>query len=337
MNIDFVVLWVDSSDPEWRKQYKEYKGIRQTDYDDDAHFRDWEIFRYWFRAVEKYAPWVHHVYVVTNGQRPAWLNLENEKLSLISHDEFIPKEYLPTFNARAINLNIHRIKGLSDHFVLFDDEMFINGPITPEYYFRNGLPCDAPNERVNIALIYNKDYHWGNEITKLCNVGIINSHFTRKQVIKDHWWAWHGPYLGLTYMLMSWFMFTRPYFSMFDEQHNERPFLKKTFEDVWDAEPEQMNASCSKFREVTNLNIYVMRLWQLASNNFYPRKAPKRFMADINKVHFSSICATLHDETIKSSCFNDFPGITKEEFLEYKPKMIAEFEKKYPEKCSFEL
>ena len=336
MDIDFVVLWVDSSDPEWRKKYKEYKGIRQADYDDEAHFRDWEIFRYWFRAVEKYAPWVHHVYVVTNGQRPAWLNLENEKLSLVSHDEFIPKEYLPTFNARAINLNIHRIKGLSDYFVLFDDEMFINGPITPEYYFKNGLPCDAPNERANIALIYDKNYHWGNEFTKLCNIGIINAHFSRKQVIKGHWWAWHGPYLGLRYMLMAWYMFTRPYFSMFDEQHNERPFLKKTFCDVWEAEPEQMDKSCSKFREVTNLNIYVMRLWQLATNGFYPRKAPKRFMADINKEHFDSICSALHDETIKSACFNDFPGITKEEFLEYKPKMIAEFEKKFSVKSSFE-
>lgn len=337
MDIDFVILWVDSSDPKWREEHDKYKGIRQTNYNDDAHFRDWNILRYWFRAVEKYAPWVRNIYFVTNGQKPSWLNTEHPKLKHVKHSDFIPEEYLPTFNARTINLNVHRIPGLSEHFVLFDDEMFINGPITPEYYFKDGLPCDAPNERVNIACIYDKHYHFGNQLTAIENVGMVNGHHNRSEAIKEHFWRWHGPYLGIKYMLMSWYMFSKPYFSYFDEQHNERPFLKRTFEEVWAAEPELMKGSCTRFRELQNLNIYVMRLWQLATNSFYPRKAPKRFMADINKEHFKEIVGVLGNESIKSACLNDYPGITKEEYLEYKPLLIEAFERKFPSKSGFEL
>lgn len=336
MNIDFVVLWVDSSDPEWRKQYKEYKGIRQTDYDDDAHFRDWEIFRYWFRAVEKYAPWVHHIYVVTNGQSPQWLNLDHPKLSLVRHDEFIPSEYLPTFNARAINLNVHRIPGLADHFVLFDDDMLLNSHVQPEYFFREGLPCDTPNERINAAYLYDKKYGWHSQLTDSCNMAILNAHHPRREAIKGHWLRWHGPYLGIKYMLMSWYMYKKPYFSFIDQQHNERPFLKKTFMEVWQAEPELMSKSCSRFREITNLSIFLIRNWQLASNQFFPVRRPNRFMADINAEHFDAIVNALNNKHVKSVCLNDYPGISHNDYLRYKPLLVSELDKKFVNKSEYE-
>ena len=66
--IDFVVPWVDSCDPEWIKLYNYYRPEKPIT--DRGRFRNWELFRYWFRAVERYAPWVNKVYLVTNGTLP---------------------------------------------------------------------------------------------------------------------------------------------------------------------------------------------------------------------------------------------------------------------------
>ena len=42
-------------------------------------FADWDELKYSLRSLEKYAPWVRHVYIVTNGQIPSWLDMENSR------------------------------------------------------------------------------------------------------------------------------------------------------------------------------------------------------------------------------------------------------------------
>ena len=100
MKIDFVVTWLDPSDPEWQKQYELYKDAKGDK--SKARFREMNIFRYWFRAVEKYAPWVNKVFLITNGKFPDWINKDNPKLVLVKHEDYIPAEYLPTFNSCTI-------------------------------------------------------------------------------------------------------------------------------------------------------------------------------------------------------------------------------------------
>ena len=123
--IDIVVLWVDGSDPEFIREKQAVTGqIAEIDQeiDGEQRYRDYGIFNYWFRMIEKHAPWVNHIYLVTNGQKPEWLNLEHPQLKLVTHKEFIPKEYLPTYNSAAIELNLHRIEGLSENFLYFNDD-----------------------------------------------------------------------------------------------------------------------------------------------------------------------------------------------------------------------
>ena len=107
-----------------------------------GRFREMNIFRYWFRAVERYAPWVNKVFLVTNGKFPDWINPDNPKLVLVKHEDYIPEEYLPTFNSCTIELHLHRIKDLSEHFVYFNDDIMLNGLVSPDYFFKNELPCD---------------------------------------------------------------------------------------------------------------------------------------------------------------------------------------------------
>ncbi|MCD7918038.1 MAG: Stealth CR1 domain-containing protein, partial [Clostridiales bacterium] len=87
--IDFVVTWVDGSDPEWQRQQQRYRSNPIDNGDAPNRSRDWGLLRYWFRGVETFAPWVHRVYFVTCGQRPDWLNVNHPKLTLVDHQDYI--------------------------------------------------------------------------------------------------------------------------------------------------------------------------------------------------------------------------------------------------------
>lgn len=141
--IDFVIAWLDSTDPIWQNAFHSYLPKSQSIYDLRCiRFRNWENLRYWFRGVEKFAPWVNKIHFITCGQIPNWLNTNAPKLHVVKHTDYIPHEYLPTFSSCPIALNLHRIEGLSEHFVFFDDDMFLIDKVGPEKFFRNGLPCD---------------------------------------------------------------------------------------------------------------------------------------------------------------------------------------------------
>lgn len=128
--IDFVVTWVDGADPVWLSRKKAYLkdklGVDMGDEsveDGDDRYRDFGLFKYWFRSIEKYAPWVNKIFLITDRQIPEWLDVNHPKIRWVNHDEFIPKEYLPTYSSPAIELNFHRIEELSENFVYFNDDV----------------------------------------------------------------------------------------------------------------------------------------------------------------------------------------------------------------------
>ena len=200
--IDFVVTWLDSNDPEWQKQYEYYKHSSKGD-NSKARFRSMSIFKYWFRAVEENAPWVNKVFLVTNGTFPSWINPNNPKLVLVKHEDYMPKELLPTFSSCAIELNLHKIKGLSEHFVYFNDDVFINSPISPSYYFKKGLPCDCNKETCFNVPIFTKKERFSIYMSMLSNIGIINAHFNRWETVRQSPLKWFGLHLGIKGIIMS--------------------------------------------------------------------------------------------------------------------------------------
>ena len=104
--IDFVLTWIDGADPEWQQERATYESGQRNIENGVARYRDWGTLKYWFRGIEHYAPWVNKIYFVTWGHIPPWLNTENEKIQVVKHHEFIPEEYLPTFSANPIELNL---------------------------------------------------------------------------------------------------------------------------------------------------------------------------------------------------------------------------------------
>lgn len=333
--IDFVVTWLDSSDPEWQKQYEYYKTGAKGD-KGKARYREMNIFQYWFRAVERYAPWVNKVYLVTNGKFPDWINEDNPKLVLVKHEDYIPKECLPTFNSCAIELHFHRIKGLSEHFVYFNDDILPNSPITPDYYFKNGLPCDYNKETCLNVPIYTKTERFSIYMSMLADIGIVNAHFNRWETVRQSPRRWFGPHLGLKGLVMSAVLMKQRLFVGFSNYHTEQAYLKSTFEDVWEKEPEFLASSCTRFREDVIANPYLFRYWQLAKNTFYPKKRRFATFHFFDRSVADGIHKTLFSPNIASICVNDSSLCPDDDFDYIDSHLTKWLEEKFPEKSSFE-
>ncbi len=140
--IDLVYLWVDGGDKKWRAQKDKWLEIVKGEkpvYNDaaiEARWRDNGELLYSLRSVEQFAPWVNHIYIITGfGQIPKWLNTKHPKITIVPHEQIFPSDALPTFNATAIEMCIPNIPGLSEHFLLMNDDIFFNRPLTPSFFY----------------------------------------------------------------------------------------------------------------------------------------------------------------------------------------------------------
>ena len=182
-NIDIVLPWVDQADQAWRTEKDKYDPHKDKSASGEARFRDMDNLQYVFRGIEKFMPWVHKIYFVTWGHLPKWLNTDATKLEIVNHKDYIPQEYLPTFNSNVLDLNMFRIKGLEEQYLTVNDDTFVIESTSPEDFFINGFPCDmACISPQPIA----RDVIMNVEIN---NLEIINDHFSINDIIlnKKKW------------------------------------------------------------------------------------------------------------------------------------------------------
>ena len=150
MDIDLVYLWVDGSDPAWQAKRNAIAG--GTDESSSANctgrYVDNDELKYSLRSVEKYAPWIRRIFIVTDDQIPKWLNTSNPKIRIVDHREILPEVSLPCFNSPLIEKFLHKIPGLSEHFIYANDDMFINRAVTPgDFFDADGLPVIRLNRK----------------------------------------------------------------------------------------------------------------------------------------------------------------------------------------------
>ncbi|XP_045176047.2 N-acetylglucosamine-1-phosphotransferase subunits alpha/beta-like isoform X2 [Mercenaria mercenaria] len=150
--------------------------LRDLSRDEDisaSRFEDNEELRYSLRSLERFAPWIRHIYIITNGQLPYWLNLENPRISIITHDEiFLNHSHLPSFGSPAIESNVHRIPGLSDKFIYMNDDVMFGKEVWPDDFFTHSsgqkvyLTWPVPNCNEGCPSSWIKDGY----CDKACNV-----------------------------------------------------------------------------------------------------------------------------------------------------------------------
>ncbi|WP_406410891.1 stealth family protein [Streptomyces sp. NBC_01614] len=146
--IDAVYTWVDGQDPAWLQRRAAAGGQPyHAEAANSARYVSHDELRYSLRSLHQYAPWVRTVYLVTDQQVPHWLDTSAPGVQVVSHhDIFRDPSILPTFNSHAIESQLHHIDGLSEHFLYFNDDVFLGRPVLPQHFFRaNGITKFFPS------------------------------------------------------------------------------------------------------------------------------------------------------------------------------------------------
>lgn len=333
LDIDIVVLWVDGNDPEWQKEKAKYQGVKLDDSNSANRFRDWGLMPYWFRGIEKFAPWVRTVHFVTCGHVPEWLNLDCPKLHHVRHEDYISREYLPTFSSHTLEMNIHRIPGLAEKFVYFNDDMFLVRPMPETSFFRDGLPCSYGAE-VPVAFC-GEGGVWQHATAN--NLRVINNHFKKyRQVEKygkkyaDSAYRWQDNIR--TKALEKLFP---EYFTGFKNLHAPAAYLKKTFETLWQEEPAVLErTSANRFRTAEDVNQWLALWWQVASGEFAPFVVDN-VVGDVTEESVDKMCRIITQQSHDMICLNDPSGDIDFDMLS--ARLVEAFDAILPDKSVFEI
>lgn len=330
--IDAVIIWVDGSDPDWQRERALFLPKANTD-NRTERYRDMGLLRYLFRGLETYAPWIRTVHFVTCGQKPKWLNSNAPKLHCISHAEYIPSEYLPTFNSNAIELNFHRIESLSEKFIYFNDDQFLIDAVSPEFFFHRDLPKQSaaflplyfdPTDAVfsgilttDLQVIY-RNFSQVDFMKHLhkhadpCNDGLINSFRNIKNIFTKT--------QGIEY------------------SHLPAPLLKSCISNLWNSEYNILDAtSRNKFRSAEDANQYLIQLWQIATGHYSPTNKKKQGKYFYLPNSYLAAADCILRQQAKTICLNDGEFASEDDFQKCVSIITRAFEQILPQKSSFEL
>lgn len=293
--MDVVITYVDGNDPIWKKDYEKTtnKSIMQK------RFRDWGTLKYLLRGVGKFMPFIRNVYLVVShpSQIPDWADTSN--LRIVLHSDIIPRQFLPTFNSNPIEMHLHRIPGLDEEYLYFNDDMFPVGMCSPEDFFRDGKAVMGCYTHFLSTGMYKK----------ICR----NSDRLARQAA------------GL-----------KPSLSFIRPQHICTPFFRSVCDELYDKVlPEIEKTSAARTRTAEDLNQYMF--WDYMYFKGFVKNGKisnKHFSAATATV--SSLRRFILNPTRKMVCINDVHlGDSKFEALQ--KAVIDAFEIRFPDKSRFEL
>lgn len=328
--VDFVITWVDGQDAAWRaarSRYTEGSGEDNAEW----RYRDWGLLRYWFRGVEKFAPWVRRVHFVTWGHLPEWLDTNHPTLHIVRHEDYIPQTFLPTFNCNVLEIYLHRIVGLAERFVYFNDDTFLIRPVGPDRFFRDGKPCDMlafqpvvanPANPVMSHLLLNNALVWCKYFSKRENV--------RQQPRKYFHLGYPPLYFFYNLLELGFPQYTGLY-----TVHGPSPFCKETFRELWRLEGERLTAmSENRFRSERDVTQHLFREWQKLKGNFCAQNVQRDLAYGEIGEDNRRILRIIQEQKSRILCINDSPAAGDTDRV--RRELQEAFQRILPEPSSYE-
>ncbi len=236
--VDAVYTWVDGNDPVWARRKAEAQatanqsgGTLDESSLAECRFLDNEELRYSLRSLARHAPWIRNVYLITDRQRPTWIN--PEQITVVDHRDIFPDFAVhPAFNSHVIELCQHRIEGLSEHFLSFNDDFMIGRDIRIDQFFDSqGGPI--------IWVVKKSKTHRKKLLTK--DYVSLTPHSAADIRARRMIYEKYNIYL--------------PY----RVRHYPRPMLRSGMEKIWETFEEEVRITLkSQFRSVDDVAIHVL-------------------------------------------------------------------------------
>ena len=291
--MDIVIAYVDGQDPIWQKDYEKYMNAPVL----AKRFRDWGTLPYLFRGIQYRMPFIENVFLVVSheSQVPSWVDRDNVKVVL--HKDFIPQEYLPTFNSTTISLFMHRIPGLGEEYLYFNDDIFPVGECKPQDYFRDGKVSIGISTHLFVSSMYKHHVKRSNQLARKA-LGKFKTPF-----------------------------FIRP-------QHSCIPILRSECEKVFHEQEDEIRKSVSRIRSNENLKMSLYMSYLYYQGKVINKRISCKHVS-MATVTPSTIGAYVTSPSKSFVCINDV-SMTEEKFVEFKKALIDAFETKFPQKSRFE-
>ncbi|MCQ2145641.1 MAG: hypothetical protein MJY72_07855 [Bacteroidales bacterium] len=289
--MDIVITYVDGLDPLWMQDYENAVGGKLN----EKRFRDWGTLRYLLRGIRKFMPYIDNVFLVVarESQVPSWVS---EKLKIVLHKDIIPKELLPVFNSTAIEMFLHRIPGLSEQFIYFNDDIFPVAQSRPEDFFRDG----------KVVMKHSRCFlPWGM--------------FKRQTQASDRLAKSAAGACGIGFM--------RP-------QHICSPMLRSCSEELYRLKEKEILSLVTPLRKPFNVNQYIFTDYlYYTGRTIQQRRSKKHFSLAASSM--DKIESFILNPTAQFACINDV-NMPQEKYLECRKRLLAAFETLLPEPCDLE-
>ena len=303
-DIDLVYTWVDGNDPIWQKEKEKYAKLANLPINNFAaakeRFEDHDELKYSLRSVEKFMPWVHKIYIVTNGQIPEWLNLNHPKIKIVTHEQILEKSALPTFNSMAIETGLQNIPELSEYFIYSNDDFFVKRPLTPGYFFNK-----SKKPILRMRGMATKYSPWDNEASKF---HIENILYTSN-------------------IFLYKFNEIYPYTFV----HTMAPYRKSDYITTAKIfEKEFKNTMHAKFRKGNLISRVIVYYYELYNKSAILKKNSPDLIIHLSEIY--NFTDFITENNFPTFCVEDDKDATTEDKKIFK----AHLQKLYPQKSSFE-
>lgn len=299
MDIDLVITYVDSADPEWVRVHQEtcYR-INALPVNSSIRFREWNTLKYIMRGTQLYMPWIRKVHLVVEreSQVPKWVR--RDWVNVVLHPFIIPRQFLPTYNSTCIEQFLWCIPDLAEHWLYANDDMIPINPLKPSDFFdEKGNPKIEINDRAfgEGSTMYNHHLHNGEALVrKVLGLPPRNNMITRTG-------------------------------------HNIAPMLKSTWAQMWQLASYEIKKSLTTFRNHKNINQELAAYWHMLTGNYTlsERTSVYTELEDVDRV-----CRLIRESDKQLICINDAKAYS---YIDAKRDITRAFEGKMPERSKYEL
>ena len=247
-------------------------------------------------------PFIRNVVLVVSSptQVPAWIN--QNKVRVVYHKDFIPESCLPTFNSCVIESFFWNIPDLSDRVIYLNDDMFPIGPMQEIDFFTGNVP----HIRFKHPEVYSEK-----------NIFVSQSRSSMDMITKV---------LGLPAYEKGKILL--PY-------HASQAITQTGLAGVKNLCATELPSRATAVRTSNNINQYIYAYYQYFTNNYIDITVNYKYF-EIRDDSINLIEDQLSKEdACQMICLNDSDRV--KDYPKLRTRLSKCFELRFPDKCKYEL